>query len=91
MIPEERVRRALLNVERREVVSDITQIEAAILHLEAEGKNNYDAAKNASDRQEDYCDTSDKILKDLQDRLDERNSRLDFLESQLALLSDDTG
>jgi len=89
MIPEERVRRALLKIEKREVEGDITQIEAAILHLQAEGKINYDAAKRSNDRHEDYDETSDEILADLQNRLKERKSQLDFLENQLALLSDE--
>lgn len=89
MIPEDRVRRALLNVEKREVTSDIDQIEAAILHLQAEGKGNYDAAKKSNDRQEDYNDTSDEIFVQLQNRLQERKSRLAFLESELLLSSDE--
>jgi len=89
MIPEDRVKRALLNVEKREVLGDIAQLEAAILHLQAEGKSNYDAAKKSNDRQKDYDDTSDDILLELQYRLKERNSQLTFLESELALLSDE--
>lgn len=87
MIPEGRVRRALLNVEKRGVMEDITQIEAAILHLLTDGKSNYDAAKQSNDRQ-DYGDTSDQILADLQARLEERKARLDLLIDELALLNE---
>lgn len=86
MIPESRVRCALLNVEKREVQLDIIQLEAAILHLFTEGKNNYDAAKQSNDRQEDYSDTSEKILNDLETRLKDRKARLRALNAELALL-----
>lgn len=86
MIPEERVRRALLNIEKREVVDDITQIEAAILHLLTDGKNNYDAAKESNDRKEDYGETSEKILAALRARLQQRKDRLTSLIHELALL-----
>jgi hypothetical protein len=89
MIPPERVNRALLNIEKREVLDDITQLKAAILHLLTEGKKNYDAAKNSNDRQEDYGETSDQIMEDLEARLEERNERLDSLNSELASLSDE--
>jgi hypothetical protein len=89
MIPENRVKRALLNVEKKQVLIDITQLRAAILHLNAGGKNNYDAAKEANDRQEDYSETSDEILKDLQSRLEERNDRLDVIIDELALFEED--
>lgn len=88
MIPPERVSRALLNVERRDVIDDITQIEAAILHLLTGGKDNYDAAKESNDRQEDYSATSEKILKDLEKRLEERKKRVKSLDAQLALLDE---
>lgn len=89
MIPEERVRRALLNIEIRQVVEDIIQLEAAILHLQTEGKENYDAAKKSNDRQEDYDDTSEEIFLRLHDRLQERKFHLAFLENELAILSDE--
>jgi hypothetical protein len=88
MIPEGRVRRALLNVERRQVEDDIVQVKAAILHLQADGKDNYDAARKSKDRCEDYDDTSEQILKGLEERLKELKSRLFFLESELALLGE---
>ena len=90
MIPENRIKRALLNVEKREVISDIAQIQSAILHLESGGINNYDAARESScSRKEDYKETSDEILEGLESRLEERTSRLDSLEKELASLMDE--
>ena len=90
MIPENRIKRALLNVEKQEVVFAIRQIEAAILHLKSGGINNYDAAReSSSSRTEDYNETSDEILKDLQSRFEERKSRLGSIEEELALLDED--
>jgi hypothetical protein len=88
MIPHNRVQRALLNVEKQGVLEDILQLEAAIVHLKAEGKHNYDVAKKSNDRYEDYGDTSDKILADLEARLQERKSQLDALIDELALLEE---
>jgi hypothetical protein len=86
MIPENRVRKALLNVEKRQVLSDIDQLNAAILHLLTGGKRNYDAAKDCHDRHQDYGDTSDKILNDLRIRRQTLEERLDFLVAELLIL-----
>ncbi len=88
MIPENRVKRALLNVEKQDLLAEITQLKAAILHLKAEGKNNYDTAKRVNDRPEDYAETSDEILEDLQSRLDDKEDRLNSLIVELASLFD---
>jgi t-SNARE complex subunit (syntaxin) len=88
-IPEERVKRALLNVERREVIKDLAQINAAILHLLSGGKSNYDVAKNLSDKETDYSKTSDEILSALESRRQERENRLKLLSDDLALLDEE--
>jgi hypothetical protein len=86
MIPEQRVRLALLRVELRQCLEDISQINAAILHLLTGGKENYDSAKKAGDRQEDYKSTSDEILSDLRARRQEKEDRLNFLLNELSML-----
>jgi len=88
-IPEERVKRALINVERREVIEDLAQINAAILHLLSGGKSNYDVAKNLSDKETDYSKTSDEILSTLESRRQERENRLKLLSDDLALLGEE--
>ena len=89
-IPEERVKRALLNVERREVIEDLAQINAAILHLLSGGKSNYDVAKNLSnDKETGYSKTSDEILSALESRRQERENRLKLLSDDLALLGEE--
>ena len=86
MIPEQRIRLALLRVESRQCLEDISQINAAILHLLTGGKENYDSAKKAGNRQEDYSNTSEQILANLRARRQEREDQLDFLLSEIALL-----
>jgi hypothetical protein len=86
MIPDKRIRKALLSVEKRQVLSDLTQLNAAILHLLAGGKSNYDGAKNSNNREEDYNNTSDTILLDLKARRQEREDRLNLISDELALL-----
>ena len=86
MIPEQRVALALLRVESRQCIEDIAALNAAILHLLTGGKENYDSAKKAGDRQEDYSETSEQILANLRTRRREREDRLDFLLSKITLL-----
>jgi hypothetical protein len=86
MIPEERVRLALLRVEKKQIVDDLAQINAAILHLLTGGKQNYDAARNSGDREEDYTNTSDQILSELRARRQQQEDRLNFLLDELSLL-----
>jgi hypothetical protein len=86
MIPEERVRRALLNVEKKQVIEDLNQLNAAIMHLLSGGKHNYDAARSSTDRQEDYNDTSAEILVELRTRRQNLENRLNFLLEELVLL-----
>jgi len=86
MIPEQRIRLALLRVESRQCLEDISQINAAILHLLTGGKENYDSAKKAGNRHEDYSDTSEQILADLRTRRQEREDRLNILLDEIASL-----
>jgi hypothetical protein len=85
MLPDKRVKQALLNVEKRQLVDDLSQINAAILHLLSGGKDNYDTAKKLN-RKEEYSNTSDQILSDLERRRQEKESRLRTLSDELALL-----
>lgn len=89
MIPEKRVRRALINTEQKQVIDDLNQINAAILHLLSGGKINYNAAKNSNDRKEDYNNTSDQILSELQARRRECEDRLNTLSDELASLDNE--
>jgi len=86
MIPEERVRLALLRTEKKQVLEDLSQLNATILHLLSGGKHNYDSARTAGDRQEDYNMTSEEILLDLRTRRQEREDRLNFLLGELSML-----
>jgi hypothetical protein len=89
MIPEERVRLALLRVEKKQILDDLAQINAAILHLLNGGKQSYDNAKNSKNREEDYSNTSEAILLDLKIRRQEKEDRLNLLSDELASLEEE--
>lgn len=86
MIPEKRVKKALLNVEIRQTVQDLTQINAAIVHLLSGGKYNYDVAK--SDK-EQYKDSSEEILLNLENQRHDKEFRLRILSEELNGLIND--
>jgi hypothetical protein len=87
MIPEKRVRQALLNVEKRQIIEDLAQINASILHFLSGGKQNYNAAK--SNNPEQYKNTSDEILLSLERRRQEQENRLGIVSDELASLDNE--